>query len=220
VVETVELLTRAFTPEGAARGSQTQTARLTLRHGDPNAEVRYEVLARIDIAKPGRYTLRVAAHNNERNKNGSVFADVEIPDFAHAPLSLSGVIIDSATAPVSAPEKALASLTPFVPTTDREFMTTSQVRAFLRVYTGGKAPLAPVQMKATILDQNDAAVFTMSTTIAATRFNADHSAEFKFDLPLTTLGLGQHLLTIEATMGKATARRDVAFVMSSAVRPR
>lgn len=223
--ETVDLLVRAFTPEGDARGlSKAQTAQVRLRPTSveerPNAAptagstmAGYEILARIDLAKPGRYSLRIAVHNRTQNRDGSVFADVDVPDFAKAPLSLSGVVLTSTAAPPSAPEGALSTLIPVVPTTERQFTATSQVRAFLRVYEGGKEPIAPVVMKVTILDDNDAAVFTTSAVLAPTRFTVDRAADFTLDLPLTNLKPGQYALTFGTTMGQATARRDVVFTV-------
>jgi hypothetical protein len=37
------------------------------------------------------------------------------------------------------------------------------------------------------------------------------TADLKYPLPLTTLGLGPHLLTVEATIGATTIRRDLRF---------
>jgi VWFA-related protein len=225
LTETVDVLVRAFTPEGDARGSskaQTAQVRLRPRSADEKTNAApavgatmagYEILARIDLAKPGRYSLRLAVHNRTQNTDGSVFADVDVPDFARVPLSLSGAVLTSAAAPPSAPEGALATLLPVVPTSEREFTASSQVRAFLRVYEGGKEPLAPVVMKITMLDNKDVAVFATSAVIPPARFTVDRSADFTFDLPLASLEPGQYALMFETTMGKATARRDVVFAV-------
>ena len=39
-----------------------------------------EILTKLEL-EPGRYQLRFAAHSASLNKSGSVFQDIEIPDF-------------------------------------------------------------------------------------------------------------------------------------------
>jgi VWFA-related protein len=216
VVEHVDLLTRAFTVEGDPRASQNQTADVTIRAATPGAGAlplaRYEVLTEITL-KPGRYELRLAVDNAAQAKTGSVFVNVDVPDFDHLPLSLSGVVLDSASAPYSAPKDALVAVTPIVPTTDREFETSGQVKTFLRVYQGGKSPVAPVTLTTSILDEHDAKVFSSESTLEADRFAASRSADVTFPLPLDKLKPGVHLLLFEATSGKATARREVVFTV-------
>jgi hypothetical protein len=151
----------------------------------------------------GTCRLRIAAHNTSNDKGGSVFAEVDVPDFANLPLSLSGVMLDSATVPISAPPKALAALLPITPTTDREFSTTSQVRAFLKIYEGGRATIAPVTLSVTITDERDATIYSTTASVNALKFASDRSASFPFDLPLTALAPGEYLLSFN----------DVIFTM-------
>ena len=217
VIEHVDLLTRAFTVEGDPRGSQNQTADVTIRAatpapGAPPPLARYEVLTEITL-KPGRYELRLAVDNAAQAKTGSVFVNVDVPDFDHLPLSLSGVVLDSASAPYSAPRDALVAVMPIVPTTDRDFETGGQVNTFLRVYQGGRSPVAPVTLTTSILDEHDAKVFSSESTLEADRFAASRSADVTFPLPLDKLKPGVHLLLFEATSGKATARREVVFTV-------
>ena len=53
VAEDMELMARAFTPEGDSRGVQRQNARVIVRPGDNDAE--FDVLSRLDL-KPGDTT--------------------------------------------------------------------------------------------------------------------------------------------------------------------
>jgi hypothetical protein len=107
----------------------------------------------------------------------------------------------------------LKAIIPVVPTTDRTFTTAGQVLAFLRVYEGGKSAIAPVTLRISILDSHDKAVFERTDTLTPDRFTTDRAADVKFDLPLTQLSEGPHVLTFQATSGKATASRDVMFVV-------
>ena len=118
VTEDLELMARAFTPDGDSRGVQRQNARVVLRPGDNDAE--FDVLTRLDL-KPGRYSVRMAAHSTASGKSGSVYTDVVIPDFAKDEVSLSGVVLNAAPGRAAAPRDALAALVPIVPTTLRVF---------------------------------------------------------------------------------------------------
>lgn len=211
--EHIDLATRAFLPDGTPQGSQTQTADVTIRAASPeetNPIARCEVLSEIAL-KPGRYQLRLAASNTTRDKTGSVFIDVDVPDFAAAPLSLSGVVLDSTSAPYSAPKGALKTIVPIVPTTERAFDTTDQATAFLRAYEGGKNAIVPVTLAIRISDEHDAVVFEKTETLGADAFAATRGADITFDLPLSRLKSGAHLLSFEATTAKAKAARDVVF---------
>jgi VWFA-related protein len=211
VTEHLNLLTKAFTAEGDPRGSQSQVAEITINPGA--GDVRYEVLSRMTLPKPGRYQLRLAANNDMQQKSGSVFIDVVVPDFANLPLSLSGIVLDSASPSGLVRRDAVRTFLPVVPTTEREFAVTAQVSAFLRVYQGGKKPLAATTLKVTITDDHDTVVSTTSATLLATRFGVDRSADFQYNIPTTVLKSGPHLLTFEVTMGANTARRDVVFAV-------
>ena len=118
IVENVELLATAATPNGHMEASRRQTARLDLRSTGEDAK--YEVLSRLDL-KPGRYMLRFAAHNSTSGKSGSVYHDVDIPDFAKEPVSLSGVLVNVSPSLTAVPSGFLDSLVPVVPTTQRVF---------------------------------------------------------------------------------------------------
>jgi VWFA-related protein len=212
VVENVDLEVSAFTPSGERRATMRQTARLTLR-ANVAGDALYEVLARLRL-KPGRYQLRLAAHNRTRDTTGSVYADVDVPEFASEVLSLSGVVLGVTPALASAPKDALAALLPFAPTSQREFVASHQVRSFLRIYQGGRRPLAPVTMAVRIVDGLDGAVLGAVDTIGPDRFSPARAADYHFELPIARLAPGPYLLTFEATLPAGhLARRDVQFVV-------
>jgi hypothetical protein len=171
---------------------------------------RYDLLTRIDL-KPGEYELRLSAHSAALDKFGSVYAHVDVPDFAKAPLSLSGVVLDATPGVPAAPIEALKDVVAVVPTTEREFMRVDRVNAFMRVYQGGKAALAPVVVTIRILNAEGATAFEQKDPLAAEAFGKLRAADEKFAMPLVRLAPGDYLLTIEAALGSATARRDVRF---------
>jgi VWFA-related protein len=219
VVQDVELLVSAFSPEGRPRGSKAQNARVTLRPVT-SGYAQFEVLSRLDL-EPGRYSLRIAANNKSTGLSGSVYTDVEIPDFKKSGVSLSGLVLTATPAIVSAPKDAFASLIPVVPTIRREFARTDRVTAFMRVYQGGSGPLASVPFEARILNDRNARVFGSSGTLAASDFTADRSADYRLDLPLADLEPGPYLLTITMQLkGGAVAGRDVRFSAGASAQDR
>ncbi len=170
ITETTELLTSAFTPEGEARGAQRHTARVVLRAG-ANGEAAYEVLARIDLP-PGRYDLRLAAHNSTSNRDGSVFTDVTVPDYSNIPFSAAPVVLGATPGRVSAPKDLLAPLLPFVPTAEREFSRTDKVTSLLRLYQNGQKSVERVQLSLQVRDSQNQINVSQTQTIAADRFTA------------------------------------------------
>lgn len=207
--QTVDLLTTAFDPNGRPRGSQRQTARVTMLPSDTSV-AEYEVLSRIDL-KPGRYNLRIAAHNPAIEKSGSVFFDLDVPDFRKEGLWMSGVALTSRYGLAAAPPGALADLIPVVPTTVREFMADDEIAAFFQVVQGGRRPVTPVRLALRIIDAADTVVHQANDTLEAAMFSAARLAEYQFQLPLDRLAPGSYLLRIEVAAGERIAGRDIRF---------
>ena len=90
-VENVELQVAAFTQEGAQRGSSRMNAKVTMRAG-PAGPAEYEVLSQI-VLRPGRYQLRMSAKTS--GQTGSVYYDIDVPDFGARSLSISGLVLSS-----------------------------------------------------------------------------------------------------------------------------
>jgi VWFA-related protein len=210
-VENLDVQVNAYDANGDRRGADRVNVHLTLR-ARPGEEVGFEVLSQLDL-KPGRYQLRVAADSAALHKSGSVHYDVDVPDFAKADLSLSGLVLSAALGGTTVSKERLASLIPVVPTTAREFARAETVTAFLRVYQGDAALLTPVVLAARIVDERGGTVFESADTLGVDRFSVGRTADYRLNLPLTRLAPGPHLLTITATAGKLTAARDVRFTV-------
>jgi hypothetical protein len=212
IVEDVELLTSAFTPDGTSRGSSRQTAHLSVKQGAAGL-FGYEVHTRLNLA-PGRYELRMAMYSGSLEKLGSVFTDIVVPDFTSAPLSLSGVIVNKVPSITAGPKGALADLTPIAPTSDRDFWISDQVSMFMRVYQGSKAKPGPVTMTMKILGIGDKVIRETTETLDVARFNsATHSTAFMTPVVVKDLAPGAYVINFTATAGNATASRDVRFTV-------
>ena len=211
VVDEVTARVNAYDAGGKRRATDALTGRIVLRPG-VGGEVVFELLSRVDL-EPGHYQLRIAADSSLAHKSGSVYCDVQVPDFRRSPLSLSGVVLSATPGATAARKDAIASLIPVVPTALRGFDAEQRVTAFLRVYEGGAAPLARVLITTQVRDTRDEIVFEQTANLGPDQFSNVRAADYQLDLPIAQLRPGPHLLTIQATAGKASARRDVRFAV-------
>jgi hypothetical protein len=211
MTDEVQVLVKAFTPEGTERDSADQTVAVTVPPVRRGSEfTRYEVLTRMDL-KPGRYELRISTHSAAFDKQGSVYADVEVPDFAKAPVSMSGVVLSATPGLTVAPAEALSAIIPVLPTTAREFARGDRVAAFLRVYQGGGGRLAAVTLAGRIVDGQGAVVQEKTDTLGVESFGPSRAVDCSLPLPLAQLAPGEYLMSFEAARDKTTVRRDVRF---------
>jgi hypothetical protein len=210
-LESIEIFTGAFDRDGRNVAWLTQEVEV-------NSETkvdgfRYDALARLQL-RPGRYEIRVAARHERAGRVGSVYAYVEVPDFANAGLRLSGVVLGSPSTSLATPKEAVGDLTPVLPTSQREFARTGSATAFVRVYQGGNDAASSVSVRARIQDAASTIVFDQRTTLRPRDFDTARGAEWQIDLPLAPLAPGPYLLTIEAARGpKDAVRRDVRFAV-------
>ena len=102
---------------------------------------------------PGRYQVRVAAHDPGGGNAGSVVADLEVPDFAKLPFSMSGVALTSAsavTAPTVRPDELLRQVMPGPPVAARSFPQNDDVALFVEVHDNDAAKPHKVDITTTV----------------------------------------------------------------------
>jgi VWFA-related protein len=209
IVERVDMQVTAFNTDGKTFGSKRLQTDVTIRAGATGV-AEYEVLTRLDL-KPGRYQVRVAGHVGSLSTSGSLYYDVDVPDFRSAPLSLSGLALAVAPSLEVGGADAIRDVLPVVPSAQRRFRPQDQVMAFARVYHGGRRPIAPTTLTVQVRDGEDGVVFRRQQEIAGESFTADRSANVLVGVPVARLAAGEYLLTVEATSGAASARRDSRF---------
>lgn len=204
-VERVDLLVSAFGVEGKAFGSRRLTANVTLRAG-ASGLAEYEVLSRIDL-KPGRYQLRIGASVGSLSTQGSVYYDIDVPDFSSAPVSMSGLVLSATGGGEVAPKDALTAVMPVIPTTRRTFAAEQQVSAFMRLYQGGKGGLVAVPIRVQLIDTTDKIVMDRHQEITAAQFTKERSANILIPIQVDRLAAGEYLLRI-ASATFDTIRRE------------
>jgi VWFA-related protein len=208
----LEIVAAAFDTGGRPKGVARQTVDLSWPEGTPGVERRFDALSRLDLP-PGEYEIRVAVSGAAHV--ASVFTYVKIPPFATAPLSLSNLVIGATAGTLTAPRDFLSTLLPVVPTARRAFARDDRAVVFFRIYQGtaGSAPLAPVELRSSIVDAGGAVVAGSTSALDAAQFSDGRTTDQYLELPLGTLVPGDYLLKVETTMGVRTAGRAIRFVV-------
>jgi VWFA-related protein len=205
----VDVLAAAFDPTGHPKATERRTLSVKLRP-DATADLHYEVPSRFSLP-PGHFEIRVAADSSASGQTGSVFAYVDVPDFAGDPLSLSGVALETTPAPYLAETDALTGVLPVTPTSRRTFDHSDRVGAFLRIYQGGAGQLAPVRLTTRVTNEGGRTLVDTAETYETARFDAARSVDVHVDVPVARLPSGQYLLSLQAESAKTIVRREVRF---------
>ena len=112
VPEAVTVVRNLYDSEGRAGPPVLEKTELTLLPSTGD-ELRYDLFWKLPLA-PGRYQLRLNATSKALDKSGTVYADIDVPDFTRAPLSLSAMVLGGKGAPVPRTD-ALSSVLPIIP---------------------------------------------------------------------------------------------------------
>jgi VWFA-related protein len=205
VNERLQLQATALTSRGQPKATQGELAELKFRSG-VGEDARYEVLTRLALP-PGRYQLRVAAQSSLLGRNGSVYTEIDVPDFNSGAIQMSGLILSAEPGWRLAPVDWVAGVLPALPTTVREFESTTDVRVLARVYERTHEAL----VRAAITDETGSTVFTRDTPLETVRFTSQGSADYQLSLPISRLKPGRYLLTLDASAKQKTVSRQVRF---------
>ncbi len=138
VTNTIELSFFGINQDGKAQRSTRSQFNLTLR---PDSLKRVKtgglrVNPRL-LLEPGRYQIRVGARENVGSRLGTVFYDLQVPDFRKEPLMLSGVLITAASAQAAMtalPNPAAPKLLPGPAVSRRTFLRNDTVTVFAEIY--------------------------------------------------------------------------------------
>ena len=124
--------------QGKVRGTSTDSLSMTLQPETKGrvAATGLRLLNRVELP-PGRYQVRFAAHDNGGGNVGTVIYDLDVPDFAKLPFSMSGVVLSAASAlvqPTVRPDEPLRQVLPAPPVAARSFPQNDEVALFAEVY--------------------------------------------------------------------------------------
>lgn len=188
--EMVDLTVNAFTQDGRSRGSRQLTSSLTLRAG-PASLIGFEIPAQLDLP-PGRYQLRIGAFVRSSRASGSVFVDVDVPEFKKAPVSLSTLAVHVAPALAQAATGEAAVL-PETLTSDRVFDSEDTALVLAQMYRHKGD--GPVRWTADVLHDSGRNLSRVSGTVEPSAF-LNGLAPLRLVLPTTSLPAGGYLLRV------------------------
>ena len=189
---------------GKQVASAGQTSTVIATRPQMDAAVTIDVQSHLPLP-PGDFGVRVAVSDPGTGRVGSVFADITVPNYADAPLALSGISVEPAGTSSSGPPSS---------TTRRRFKRAEQVRTVLQIYQGTERSdaLVPVAMRVQVLDAKGATVHEHSLTYPDSSFTK-RRAGAALELPLTRLKPGDHLLRLTASAKGQTASRTMRFTV-------
>jgi VWFA-related protein len=209
VDETVTVVHNVYV-NGSPGAPVKQELPLSLHSGTDDVR-RYDAFSKLSLS-PGRYEIRLNAFNRTIDRSGTVFAEVEVPDFTKSPLTMSGVAIGTKRAAAEDRAGVLSELLPVIPTSERDFAPSDAVCAFFRVFQPGTSAVAPVTLQIMLLDMTNKTVVDRSETLPAEAFGDSRTASHLIDLPLSGLTRGPYVFSVTAKLPSGTsARRDVVF---------
>jgi VWFA-related protein len=187
-------------------------AKLTLKPaGAPGGSglLSYQIPVSLELAA-GTYQLRASASSTLAGKAGSVYLTVDVPDFAGAPLAVSGLAVGYADGPHVAvassdtPESNLGL--PFVPSLDRTFARTDTLRTYAEVTRTNLT--VPVKATALIADASGRPLVSSGEPIGA-----NQPGHVDATLSLAAVPPGTYTLRVSVTDGHHTASREVGIVV-------
>jgi VWFA-related protein len=177
------------------------TTRLTTKramNNDSPAGVAYQMPMTLTLA-PGRYQLRASATSATLKRGGSVYLDLEIPDFTRGPVSTSGLVIGYADGP-HVPQTGTASALPFPASLDRDFRTTDSLKAYTEVLNRSAGA---VEVAISLVDSRGRAVISTSQQIAS---SPDRAGSITAILPLNGLAPGAYRVRLTGIAGTISTR--------------
>jgi len=194
----------AIDATGKVKGGNTDSVTLTGLKPESKARIEQSglrMLNRLELP-PGRYQLRIAAHDSSGGNVGSIQYDLDVPDFAKAPFSMSGLVLTSGSGSVFPTVKADEQLKPVMPGPPialRTFPQNDEIALFTEVYDNAGATPHKVDIVTTVTTDEGKVLFKTeemrdSTDLGGKRGGYGYTTR----VPMKDLALGSYVLKVEA----------------------
>lgn len=201
---TLELSYAAIDVHGLVRARSDDRLQLTSLDAGTKASVErsgIRLFNRLSLPA-GRYTVKVAAHDEAGNTTGSIGYDLDVPDFGGRPLAMSGLVLTSVESDrmvVAKPDAAMSQVLPAPPITARAFSQADQVWLFAEVYDAlGDAPHTTT-IATTLRSDTGAVVYTTTSDHDPAEFHGQHGTfRYRVRVPLAGVAAGSYVLSVEA----------------------
>jgi VWFA-related protein len=156
--------------------------------------------------QPGRYQVRVGVREAGGGDVGTVFYDLDVPDFTKNDLSISGILLTAATAqfvPTPEPDQTLTKeMLPLPATSRREFIQGDTLALFSEIYDN-MSPNKPhkVDIATRLIAEDGREVFKADETRDSSELKSSQKGGgygHATQIPLKDVNPGRYLLTIQA----------------------
>jgi hypothetical protein len=222
---TLELSYAAVDAAGNVRAGSNDRLQLTALKPETKTQVTetgLRVFNRMTLA-PGRYMVRVAAHDQSGGALGSVAYDLDVPDFHTLPLSMSGLAITSIATDrmvVAKADAPMKEVLPAPPITGRAFPQGDQLWFYAEIYDNAGDTLHTVTIGTTVTSGSGAVVYRLDAEHSSSEFNGPRGVfRHRGRIPLTDLPPGAYVLKIEARAHLArdeVVSRQIPYTVTAA----
>ena len=167
--------------------------------------------SRVDLP-PGRYQLRVGVREGGAGETGTVFYDLDVPDFDREPLTISGLLLTAPSAQrvmTVQPDETVTKALPGAAASGRRFTTSDTLALYAEIYAavGHIAPRIDVTTRLIAESGRDVSVASDELTGGVTA-GQDKSGTYTLQrsLPLKDVRPWAYLLRVEAQRRGDTER--------------
>jgi len=147
----------------------------------------------------GRYQIRVAV-GDRAGKSGSVVYDLDVPDFARAPLTMSGVSLTSkalSNVTTMRPKEPLKGVLPSAITASREFPRGDVITLFAEIYENASKAMHTIDLTAELRSEDGRAVNRVNEQRRSTELQGTSGGYgFTATLPLN-VDAGRYVIHVE-----------------------
>jgi VWFA-related protein len=193
----------AIDAQGKVRAGNTDALTMNLKPETKTriAEHGVRMLNRIDVP-PGRYQLRVAAHDGGGGSIGSVLYDLTVPDFSKMPISMSGITLTSVASsvrPTVRPDEQLRSVLPASPVGNRSFPQNDEIALFAEIYDNSATSPHKVDLTSTITTDDGKVMFKADDERDSSELGGRSGGYgYTAKIPLSDIAPGRYVLTVSA----------------------
>ena len=219
----IQLSYMAIDAKGKVQGGNTDLVSMTNLRPETKARIEatgLRLLNRVEIP-PGRYNLRIAAHDSAGGNVGAVQYDLDVPDFVKTPFGISGVALTSITAaqlPTAHPDEQTRGVLPAPPAAARSFPQNDEVALFAEVYDNEAKTPHKVDITATVTTDEGKVVFKTDEQRDTTDFQGKTGGfGYATRIPMKELPPGLYVLTVSARSrlgNKDAMERQVRFAVT------
>jgi hypothetical protein len=161
----------------------------------------FRTVTRLDNLAPCTYQVRFAIATPGSPRPGSVWYDVEVPDFSKGPISMSGLVVSSlehAATPTGNPAKLFDGVLPAPPTATRRFTRDDELSVLAEIYAS-RTSAPETAITVAITNEGGEVVYERAESADAGTFSGEGLHRSVSAIPLTDLTPGSYVLTVTAT---------------------